>query len=137
MSTSTTTAGPAIVAGPAPARRRSASWRKRVEIALFAGPALVVYIAFVLLPVVLAAVYSFFKWNGYGRLTEFIGIDNYVRALGDPLLHAGVGRAELRRRIERGLDPWRPSVTRTRRLDISWFGRLALRGGHAEALRPC
>lgn len=91
MSTSTTTAGPAIIAGPAPARRRSGNWRKRIEIALFAGPALVVYLAFVLLPVGLAAVYSFFKWNGYGPLTEFIGIDNYVRALSDPVFVGAIG----------------------------------------------
>jgi raffinose/stachyose/melibiose transport system permease protein len=91
VSTSTTTAGPAIIAGPAPARRRSGNWRKRIEIALFAGPALVVYLAFVLLPVGLAAVYSFFKWNGYGPLTEFIGIDNYVRALSDPVFVGAIG----------------------------------------------
>ncbi len=91
MSTSTTTAGPAIIAGPAPARRRSSHWRKRIEITLFAGPALGVYLAFVLLPVVLAAVYSFFKWNGYGPLTDFIGIDNYVRALTDPVFVGAIG----------------------------------------------
>ncbi len=64
-----------------PTRRSRSGWRKRIEIGLFAYPALVVYVAFVLVPVVLAALYSFFKWNGYGPLTEFIGIDNYTRAL--------------------------------------------------------
>ncbi|MBX3090144.1 MAG: sugar ABC transporter permease [Cryobacterium sp.] len=60
-----------------------------MEIALFAGPALVVFVTFVILPVVLAAVYSFYNWNGMGPLERFIGLDNYTRALSDPnFLHA-------------------------------------------------
>ncbi len=95
--TSTTIAGPAAsppqgeLAGPAPARRKRSRWRKRLEIGLFAGPALLVYVAFVLLPVVLAAVYSFFKWNGFGPLVDFIGVDNYVRALSDPVFVSAIG----------------------------------------------
>lgn len=87
MTSSSITAGPAVdTAGPAPARRR-----KRIDwgaVAIgwgFSAPALIVYALFVLLPVVLAAVYSFFNWNGLGPLKRFIGIDNYVRALGDPV----------------------------------------------------
>jgi raffinose/stachyose/melibiose transport system permease protein len=95
--TSTITAGPAVSAGPAPLashpvrRRRSSAVRKRIEIALFAGPALLVYVCFVLLPVVLAAVYSFFKWNGYGPLQSFIGLENYRRALADPVFIGAIG----------------------------------------------
>jgi raffinose/stachyose/melibiose transport system permease protein len=51
-----------------------------------------VYVTFVLLPVVLAAVYSFFNWNGLSALDRFIGFDNYVRALSDPIFQAAVGR---------------------------------------------
>jgi raffinose/stachyose/melibiose transport system permease protein len=91
MSTSTTTAGPAVSAGPAPARRKKGHWGKRLEIALFAGPALVVYLGFVLVPVGLAAVYSFFNWNGFGPLVNFVGIDNYTRALTDPVFVSAVG----------------------------------------------
>lgn len=85
MVVSTITTGPAVSAGPVPARPKRSHWRKRVEIGLFAGPALVVYLAFVLLPVLLAAVYSFFNWNGLGPLERFIGFDNYLRALTDPV----------------------------------------------------
>lgn len=85
-------AGPAIAAGPAPARRRRSSQsRKRIEIAIFAGPAVLVYLAFVLVPVVLAAVYSFFKWNGYGPLEDFNFPENYVRALTDPVFLGSIG----------------------------------------------
>ncbi|RZI84674.1 MAG: sugar ABC transporter permease [Microbacterium sp.] len=57
---------------------------------LFAGPALLVFLTFVILPVVLAAVYSLFNWNGLTPLERFIGIDNYVRALSDPLFIKGI-----------------------------------------------
>jgi raffinose/stachyose/melibiose transport system permease protein len=93
--TSITQAGPAVSAGPAApptrprARRRDS--RKWLEIALFAGPALIVFVGFVILPVVLAAVYSFFNWNGLGPLERFIGFENYARALSDPLFLKSVG----------------------------------------------
>jgi len=93
--TSITQAGPAVTAGPAapqtPARRRRGDTRKRLEIALFVGPALLVFIGFVIVPVVLAAVYSFFNWNGLGPLERFIGLDNYARAFGDPLFLKSIG----------------------------------------------
>ncbi|MEO5920372.1 MAG: sugar ABC transporter permease [Pseudolysinimonas sp.] len=60
-------------------------------IAAFLAPALIVYLTFVLLPVALAAVYSFFNWNGLSALDRFIGFDNYVRALTDPVFQAAVG----------------------------------------------
>ncbi|MBD8012099.1 MULTISPECIES: carbohydrate ABC transporter permease [Microbacterium] len=64
---------------PAPERRpRRVDWRKRGEIALLAGPALIMFLGFVILPVAMAAFYGFFKWNGFGWPTEFIGLDNYV-----------------------------------------------------------
>ncbi|HWL76955.1 sugar ABC transporter permease [Microbacterium sp.] len=88
-------AGPALDAGPAPVgtRKRSARARRRQwgEVTLFAGPAVLVYLLFVLLPVVLAAYYSFFNWNGLGPLERFIGFDNYARVLTDPVFHRSVG----------------------------------------------
>ncbi len=61
-------------------------------IVAFVAPALIVYLTFVILPVILAAVYSFFNWNGLSALDRFIGFDNYVRALSDPIFQAAVGR---------------------------------------------
>ena len=88
-------AGPALDAGPAPVQRRRRPRRARLrtwsEISLFAGPAVLVYLLFVLLPVALAAYYSFFNWNGLGPLERFIGIDNYTRLLTDPVFHRSVG----------------------------------------------
>ena len=94
------TVGPAVFAGPTPTpspvrsartSRGADSSRKWLEIALFAGPALIVFVTFVILPVVLAGVYSLYNWNGLGPLERFIGIDNYVRALTDPLFLGAIG----------------------------------------------
>lgn len=94
------TAGPAVSAGPAPTppparpavpRRRAGTGRKWLEIALFAGPALIVFVTFVIAPVVLAGVYSLYNWNGLGPLERFVGLDNYVRAFSDPLFLGAIG----------------------------------------------
>lgn len=65
--------------------------KKWLEIALFAGPALIVFLTFVIAPVVLAGVYSLYNWNGLGPLERFIGFDNYVRALNDPVFLNAIG----------------------------------------------
>ena len=48
------------------AARKGIGWGPRLEIALLIGPALLVFVAFVIFPVVLAAYYGFFSWKGYG-----------------------------------------------------------------------
>jgi raffinose/stachyose/melibiose transport system permease protein len=93
MTSSTLTAGPAVTtAGPAPAQAvpRRSRRRGRALIIGFLAPALLVYVTFVLLPVALAAVYSFFNWNGLSALDRFIGVDNYVRALSDPVFQGAI-----------------------------------------------
>jgi raffinose/stachyose/melibiose transport system permease protein len=52
-------------------------------VALFLLPALLVYGLFVLVPIAQAMWFSLFKWNGLGPLEDFVGLDNYVRALND------------------------------------------------------
>ncbi|GGE98256.1 carbohydrate ABC transporter permease [Mycetocola zhadangensis] len=64
--------------------RRKMSWATRIEIALLVGPALIVFLAFVIFPVVMAAYYGFFRWQGYGPATDFVGLQNYVTILQDP-----------------------------------------------------
>ena len=68
----------------APVRRPPrADWRKRGEIALLSGPALLMFVGFVIFPVMMAAFYGFFKWNGFGWPTEFVGLDNYLLMVQD------------------------------------------------------
>ncbi len=54
---------------------------------LFLAPALGVFGAAVLLPMVLTFGYSFTEWNGFGPMT-FVGLDNYTRAIGDEVFRS-------------------------------------------------
>ncbi|GIG41092.1 carbohydrate ABC transporter permease [Cellulomonas phragmiteti] len=82
------TAGDGATTAPSPARRpRGTDWRTRAEIALLAGPAIVVFVAFVIFPVLMAAYYGFFRWKGYGPPTDFVGLQNYVAILQDTTFH--------------------------------------------------
>lgn len=69
--------------GPQRRRREGPDWRMRLEIALLSGPALVIFFAFVILPVLIAAYYGFFRWKGYGPPTDFVGIKNYLTIFAD------------------------------------------------------
>jgi raffinose/stachyose/melibiose transport system permease protein len=63
--------------------RPRAGWKRPtrwVTIVAFLLPALFLYALFVLLPVIQAAYYSLFKWNGLQPLTDFVGLKNYVTA---------------------------------------------------------
>lgn len=68
-------------------RSRGIGWRARLEIAALSGPAILVFVAFVIFPVVMAGYYGFFRWKGYGRPTDFVGLRNYVTILQDPSFH--------------------------------------------------
>ena len=68
---------------PPPRRRRKINWKLNAEIALFSGPALVVFVSFVMFPVAAAGYYGFFSWRGYGPPTDFRGFQNYKLILTD------------------------------------------------------
>ena len=74
-------------AGPTKKVRKSRPWG---EIAIFTGPALVLFTTFVILPVVLAAYVSFFNWDGGGELGKFVGFDNYTKVLQDSVFQQGM-----------------------------------------------
>jgi len=65
-------------ARPHVGRKRPTKW---MTVILFLLPGLALYLLFVLFPVVQAAHYSLFSWNGLQPLTDYVGIDNYTRAL--------------------------------------------------------
>jgi raffinose/stachyose/melibiose transport system permease protein len=71
-----------------PGRASTTLARPRVgrlgAVALFLLPALLLYGVFVLIPIVQAAHYSLYDWNGLKPLTDFIGLQNYAKALTDP-----------------------------------------------------
>jgi raffinose/stachyose/melibiose transport system permease protein len=51
---------------------------------LFLLPALALYALFVLFPIVQAARFSLYDWNGLEPLDQFVGLANFERALSDP-----------------------------------------------------
>ncbi|HEX2913699.1 MAG TPA: sugar ABC transporter permease [Chloroflexia bacterium] len=70
-------------------RRR---WYGRLlTILLFLAPATAIYVYFVILPIIQSAVYSMYRWNGLGPLQNFIGLDNYTKALGDKVFMSALG----------------------------------------------
>ncbi|WP_156762181.1 carbohydrate ABC transporter permease [Microbacterium karelineae] len=88
-----TSEGPAAGAdatSSAPARRRRPDWRMRGEIALLAGPGIVIFVAFVIFPVLMAAFYGFFRWKGFGFPDDFVGFENYALILQDPTFRDAV-----------------------------------------------
>jgi len=76
-------------------RRRGIGWAQRLEIVALCGPAILMFLGFVIFPILMAGYYGFYKWKGYGVPTNFVGLDNYKTILQDSsfqaaLLHNGV-----------------------------------------------
>jgi raffinose/stachyose/melibiose transport system permease protein len=70
---------------PAPSRSALRKWRpdsRMSAVLILLPPALILFTLFVMLPLLDAGYYSFFKWNGYGSPTEFVGFANYEQVLG-------------------------------------------------------
>lgn len=71
-------------APPRAASRRRGRAKTRLEIAVLSAPAILVFLAFVIFPVALAAYYGFYRWHGYGAPTDWVGLNNYRLILTDP-----------------------------------------------------
>jgi raffinose/stachyose/melibiose transport system permease protein len=85
----TGTATPAGRTSVRPARR-SRRARTRLELAVLLGPALILFVGFVLVPIGIAAYYSVYTWSGFGPLTDFVGIQNYRDALSGPVFQHAI-----------------------------------------------
>jgi raffinose/stachyose/melibiose transport system permease protein len=83
------TTGPVRAAGPRPAHHPGRT-RKRLELALLLGPALLLFVGFVLVPIGVAAYYSLYDWTGFGSLQKFVGLDNYVQAITGPVFQQAI-----------------------------------------------
>jgi raffinose/stachyose/melibiose transport system permease protein len=66
------------------------SARQRLELLLLLGPAFILFVGFVLVPIAVAVYYSFFKWSGFGPLGHTIGLANYRRAIKDTVFDHAV-----------------------------------------------
>ncbi len=74
----------AHAASPTPRARKRGRGRQRLEIALLTSPAIIVFVGLVIFPVGLAAYYGFYKWQGYGPPTDWVGLGNYKIIFTDP-----------------------------------------------------
>jgi raffinose/stachyose/melibiose transport system permease protein len=74
----------AVAAGPRAARPTSWSRRRRLrktaELSILLGPGLVLFLLFVLGPIAVGIYYSLYNWDGYGPVTNFVGLKNYTYA---------------------------------------------------------
>jgi raffinose/stachyose/melibiose transport system permease protein len=94
MSAAITTRPPTAPVPHAPAAggtRRRSRLRTRLELALLLTPALVLFVGFVLIPIGVAGYYSLYSWNGFGPLTDFVGLDNYFDALSGDVFQGAIG----------------------------------------------
>lgn len=57
----------------------------RSTIALFLIPTFVLYVVLVVIPIFQSARYSFYRWDGLGPITQFVGLENYREILKDPV----------------------------------------------------
>ena len=62
--------------------KRNQSISKWLTIAVFVLPGMLLFITFVLFPIIQSGIFSVYDWNGFGPPTDFIGIDNYTRLFG-------------------------------------------------------
>jgi len=74
-------------ARPKMSRNARSKW---LTVTLFLLPALTLFVLFVLVPVVQAAHYSLYKWNGLTDLTDFVGLKNYQTAFGSSIFKTAI-----------------------------------------------
>ena len=84
----TTAADAAAAPTPTVIRRRRKNWGGW----LFAAPAALLYVLFVLRPLAASIQYSFYDWDGI-TVATFVGLDNYVQVFTDPQLLASIWHA--------------------------------------------
>jgi len=61
-----------------------------LTVGLFIIPGALVYTLFLIIPIIQAAYYSLYDWNGLGPLNNFYGFGNYERAFGHEVFQSSV-----------------------------------------------
>lgn len=92
--TNATMPSPAGSSAAKTTRASSGRGRRAAEITLLSAPAIIVFVCFVILPLILGAYYGFYKWKGFGMPSEtgeFVGLQNYITALKDPKFLGAIG----------------------------------------------
>lgn len=76
--------------GPVAKLKRMYDEGKLTTIFLFLPPALVLFTIFVIWPILNATNFSFYKWSGYGELTNFVGMQNFQRLANHSIFHQSI-----------------------------------------------
>ena len=71
-------------------QRRRRQLGKALTVVLFLLPSLALFGVFVFIPVIEAAHYSLYDWNGFGPLETYIGFTNYVTLFQDPVFQGAL-----------------------------------------------
>ncbi len=78
-----------IVAPGSTRRRREQSFWQRVSANrwcyVFLAPMLILFLVFTIYPLFASLGYTFYQWNGIGDPSAFVGLDNFVQVMHDPL----------------------------------------------------
>jgi raffinose/stachyose/melibiose transport system permease protein len=83
----------AISAHPARVQNRDRLGRDlnlAVTVTAFLLPASLIFTVFLIFPIVQAAYFSLFKWNGLGPVENFIGLENYLRLFQDKVFRGAL-----------------------------------------------
>ena len=74
-----------------PVRKWPVNWKMGLEIAIFVLPALILFSMFVVWPMLRAVQFSVYRWKGFGPLTDFVGLRNYVSVLTNDVFIGALG----------------------------------------------
>jgi raffinose/stachyose/melibiose transport system permease protein len=70
--------------------KQSQSMTNWLTVAAFVVPGMLLFLVFVLYPIVQSVQFSVYDWDGFGPPTDFIGIDNYTRLFGHGIFQGAV-----------------------------------------------
>lgn len=72
---------------PLPDRRRGMSRRTQdlITVTLFLLPAFVLFLVFIIYPILRSAYFSMFTWNGLNPAKDFVGVENFRQILSDKI----------------------------------------------------
>lgn len=65
--------------------KRRYNLKKTALVIILVAPAFIIFVSFVVVPVLQAAYYSLFRWKGLGPLNDFEGIKNFIDAFTDKI----------------------------------------------------
>jgi raffinose/stachyose/melibiose transport system permease protein len=75
--------------------RFSRQIQDNLTIILFLAPAFVLFLVFLVYPILQSVYFSLFNWKGFGPAVDFVGLDNFRRILTDKIFMKAVGNGLL------------------------------------------